>query len=79
MPSASHELPAAATVRSSALTTSSESPVPAMPSSANGGRSWPRIRTRPGLRYGRGTSGCVTRSRSTARWAIENDSIAPNA
>ena len=37
------------------------------------------MRTVPGPRYGRSWSGWVTRRRMTARCAIVNDSIAPNA
>ena len=59
--------------------TMNASPVPNRPTTANTGTSRPRNRTLPGPRYGRSTSGLISRSRMTDRCAIENDSIAPNA
>ena len=79
MPSAIHVTPAAPTFRSSTLTTTNDRIVPVRPMTASGGSSWPRTRIRPGLRYGRRTSGSVTRRQMSDRCAIENESIAPKA
>ncbi len=61
------------------MATSSAIPVPSPPNTASVGIRRPRTVTEPGLIHGRSASGWVTRSLITARCAIVNESIAPNA
>src|SRR5437588_112800 len=79
VPTRSHPRPATATSTCSAVTVTKARKVPSPPRIANRGSSRPPSLTFPGPRYGRARSGSTTRRRMTARCAIVNDSIAPNA
>ena len=72
-------MPAIATSTCSAVTTTNASPVPMTPRIAKTGTSTAADRDVPRPAVGPRASGLEKRSRITARWAIVNESIAPNA
>ena len=78
MPSTSQPTPAAATLTLSTTMTTKAIAVKVPPTTAKSGRSTPRNTTLPGPLYARGKSGSLIRSRTTAAWAIVNESRAPN-
>ena len=62
----------------SATTAIQAANVPIPPTTAVIGMRRPRIRTLPGMRYGRSRSGSLMRSATIAACAVVNESIAPN-
>ncbi len=78
IPSTSQPTPAAATGMFSATMTTKAIAVKVPPTTAKSGRSTPRNIRLPGPLYGRGKSGSLIRSRTTAACAIVNESRAPN-
>ena len=78
-PTISQASPAYRVCASWTTTTSHAAPVPIAPTIANSGHWMPRIVRFGRARHSSSSSGRRTRSVVTARWAIVNESMAPNA